>query len=228
MKLTMETVAVALDLPVSTLERWIRQGRIPVQRSGTDVVFSPVALEKWASTHHLTFTLNGDRTDVIADTPAPPDSLLSAMQRGDVYHGLTGNNPDDALRAVVDHIAFLSSDGRQELFHKLMAREQLASTGIGNGIAIPHPREPLSRPPAEPVITTCFLEQPIDFNAIDDLPVFVLFLLISPTVKLHLHMLSRLSYCIRDRSFVDFLTTHPEAEALYSRIAAFEEQLEDL
>ena len=230
MKLSMEMVAGALDLPVSTLERWIRQGRIPVQRSGADVVFSPVALEKWANTHNLSFVLNDDQPETISTTPvpAPPDSLVSAMKRGNVYYRLTANDPDGALRSAVDHITFLSSDSRQELFEKLIARERLASTGIGNGIAIPHPREPLSKPPEEPVITTFFLEKPIKYNAIDDHLVFVLFLLINPTVKMHLHMLSRLSYCIRDRSFVDFLTTHPEAAALYSRIAAFEEQLDDL
>jgi PTS system nitrogen regulatory IIA component len=227
MKLSMKTVAGALDLPVSTLERWIRQGRIPVQRSGAEVVFSPAALEKWATTHNLSFTLSDNQANVIA-LPAPIDSLVSAMQRGNVHHRLGGGDPDEVLQTAVDRIAFLSTDSRKELFGKLIERERLASTGIGNGIAIPHPREPLSHPPAEPFITTCFLEQPIKFNAIDDHPVFVLFLLISPTVKLHLHMLSRLSYCIRDRSFVDFLTTHPDAEALFSRIAAFENQLDDL
>jgi len=226
MKLSMKTVAGALDLPVSTLERWIRQGRIPVQRSGAEVVFSPLALEKWAATHNLAFTLSDDQTASVA-LPAPPDSLVSAMKRGNVYYRLAGRDPDEALRSAVECITFLSADSRQELFDKLIERERLASTGIGNGIAIPHPREPLSHPPEDSLITTCFLEKPIHYNAIDDHPVFVLFLLISPTVKLHLHMLSRLSYCIRDRSFVDFLATQPDAAALFSRVALFEDQLDD-
>jgi len=224
----MEMNAGALDLPVSTLARWIRQGRIPVQRSGTDVLFSPVALEKWAVTHNLSFTLNDDQTKAVTDAKPAHDSLVSAMERGNVYYQLAGDDPHSVLQAVVNHLAFLSSDSRQELFKKLVAREKLLSTGIGNGIAIPHPREPLSSPPDAPVITTCFLKTPIDYNAIDDQPVFVLFLLISPTVKMHLHMLSRLSYCIRDQNFVDFLTTHPEAADLHSRVAVFEKQLDDL
>ena len=104
----------------------------------------------------------------------------------------------------------------------------MASTGIGNGIAIPHPRDPLSRPPEMPAITTCFLKKPVDFNAIDDQPVSVCFVLISPTVKHHLHLLSRLSYCIRDKAFVAFLHRHPDAVDLYSRVAAVERQLDDL
>lgn len=228
MKLSTEMVAGALDLPVSTLERWIRQGRIPVQRNGADVIFSPVALRKWATTHNLPFTLNDGQAPAKSAAPSPPDSLVSAMKRGNVYYHLTGDTPDEALRTAVDRITFLSSDCRRELLKKLMARERLASTGIGNGIAIPHPREPLSDPPEAPVITTFFIDKPITYNAIDDQPVFVLFLLINPTVKLHLHMLSRLSYCIRDRSFVDFLARHPEATEIYSRVAILEEQLDDL
>jgi len=226
MKLPMETVAGGLNLPVSTIERWIRQGRIPIQRSGTDVIFTHAALEKWAATHNLPFSLNSDKAR--DHLPKAPESLLAAMQRGKVCHRVTGADADAVLRSAVDCIDFLSEDSRDELFEKLIEREQLASTGIGNGIAIPHPRDPLSQPPEMPAITTCFLEKPVNFNAIDDQPVSVFFLLISPTVKHHLHLLSRLSYCIRDRAFVAFLNQHPEAVDLFSRVAEFEKQLDDL
>lgn len=225
MKLPMETVACALDLPVSTLARWIRQGSIPIQQSGTDVVFSQTALQKWVATHNLTFTLNNDQQEV--PSAEPLDSLVAAMKRGKVIHGLTGADTAAALTSAVACIDFFSAQMQAELLEKLLERERLASTGIGNGIAIPHPRDPLSCPPGAPVIITCFPNVPVDFNAIDDRPVFVFFILISPTVKLHLHLLSRLSYCIRDRSFVSFLKTHPDAQALCSHIAEFEKQLDD-
>jgi PTS system nitrogen regulatory IIA component len=190
------------------------------------VVFSHAALEKWAATHNLPISLNGNQ----ADDPPPEslDSLASAMQRGKVCHRIAGKDAAAVLRSAVDCIDFLSEDSRDELFEKLIEREQLASTGIGNGIAIPHPRDPLSQPPEMPVIATCFLEKPVDFNAIDDQPVSVFFVLISPTVKHHLHLLSRLSFCIRDKAFVAFLRAHPDAAALFSRIAEFEKQLDDL
>ncbi len=226
MKLPIEKMAGALDLPVTTIERWIRQGRIPIQRIGTDVVFSQAAVEKWAGTHNLSFSLAGNQAHVFA--PESLDSLVSAMKKGKVCHRVPGTNAAGALKSAVDCIDCLTTDIRDELYGKLLEREQLASTGIGNGIAIPHPRDPLSKPPETPVITTCFLENGVNFNAIDDQPVFVFFLLISPTVKHHLHLLSRLSYCIRDRSFVSFLNTHPDATDVYSHVATFEKQLDDL
>jgi PTS system nitrogen regulatory IIA component len=226
MKLPMKKVAGALNLPVSTIERWIRQGRIPIQRTGADVVFSRSAVEKWAATHNLSFSLDGNPAHV--HPPEAIDSLVSAMKKGKVCHGIRGANAEAALKSAVDRIDYLSRDVREELYEKLLEREQLASTGIGNGIAIPHPREPLSKPPETPAITTCFLENGIHFKAIDDQPVLVFFILISPTVKQHLHLLSRLSYCIRDRSFVSFLHTHPDAADIHARVAEFEKQLDDL
>jgi PTS system nitrogen regulatory IIA component len=76
------------------------------------------------------------------------------------------------------------------------------------------------------LILTCFLEKPIDFAAIDDQPVFVMFVLISPTIKIHLHLLSRLSFCVRDHAFVEFLKTHPDSDAFFLKIAEFERQLD--
>ena len=222
----MKTVADAFDLPVSMVERWIRQGRIPIQRSGTDAIFSRSALEKWAATHNLSFSISTQEAKDHA--PEPLDTLVPAMQRGAVYHRVAGADVNSALKSAVASIDFLTEEIRGELHEKLVEREQLASTGIGNGIAIPHPRDPLANPPESPVITTCFLEKPINFGSIDDQPVFVFFLLISPTVKHHLHLLSRLSYCIRDKAFVAFLNTRPHAEELYCRVAEFEKQLDDL
>ena len=145
---------------------------------------------------------------------------------GSVCHQVAGDDAATALKSSVECIDILSETMRNELYEKLIERERLASTGIGNGIAIPHPREPLSNPPGSAVITTCFLNTPVIFGAIDDQPVFIFFILISPTVKHHLHLLSRLSYCIRDSSFVAFLKARPGAHALYARVAEFEKQLD--
>jgi PTS system nitrogen regulatory IIA component len=162
------------------------------------------------------------------EAPDTLDSLVAAMQRGSVCHELPGLDANAVLRSVVDCMDFLAEDIKDELFDKLIERERLASTGIGNGIAIPHPRDPLSLPPERPVISTCFMAQPVNFNAIDDQPVLVFFVLISPTVRQHLHLLSRLSYCIRDREFVAFLRTHPAAQELFAQVAGFEKQLDSV
>ena len=82
-----------------------------------------------------------------------------------------------------------------------VAREALASTGVGDGIAIPHVRNPIVLHVPRPTVTLCFLERPVDFGALDGKPVHCLFTLVSPTIRAHLHLLSRLAFALRDPGF---------------------------
>ncbi len=148
------------------------------------------------------------------------------MERGGVFYNIAGDDGEALLKAAVTHISFLSQDAKEELYEKLLERERLTSTGIGKGIAIPHPRSPMADNLEYPVITTCFLEKPADFGAVDDRPVFVLVILLSPSTKTHLYLLSRLAFCVRDEAFMKFLKTNPDSTELFSKIAGFEKQLD--
>ena len=94
---------------------------------------------------------------------------------------------------------------REFLYQVLLARENLGSTGVGDGIAIPHVRNPIVLHITKPTITLCFLEHPINFGAIDGEPVDTLFTLISPTVRAHLHLLSRLGFVLQNPAFKEAL-----------------------
>ncbi len=65
------------------------------------------------------------------------------------------------------------------------------------------------------------------FGEVDDKPVFVMFILLSPNVKIHLHLLSKLSFCLRNDTFVEFLKTSPEQDEFFSKIAEFESMITD-
>jgi nitrogen PTS system EIIA component len=223
MKLTIDEVAQCLDVPLSTVERWIRQGRIPVGKSGGECVFQKPILEVWARKHNLSFMLPDKKIKENRDDK--PVKLFNAMTFGGVYYGIEGDNVPEVLESAVKNIAFLDQDGQKELLVKLLEREEMASTGIGRGIAIPHPRTPLDESMEEPVIITCFLEHALNYQAVDGLPVFVLFILLSPSVNIHLHLLSRLAFCVRDTSFVDFLKQVPIPEELFEKVKNLENTL---
>jgi len=224
MKLILKEVAKCLQLPLSTVERWIRQGRIPIQRSGNNLVFNDAAIEKWAAAHNLPFT-KPRKEDAFQEDDGL-ENLHPVMKRGGVFHGVEGDDVPAVLQSAVDNIPVLSTAAKTLLYERLLERENLTSTGIGKGVAIPHPHDPLSDIIGTPLITTCFLEKQIDFAAIDDKPVFVMFILLSQTIKIHLHLLSRLSYCVRDNAFVQFLQSSPDSDAFFAKIAEFEKQLD--
>jgi len=101
----------------------------------------------------------------------------------------------------------------------LTAREKLGSTGFGGGVAIPHAKLPgLSQ------VTGVFarLAQPIDFQAVDDLPVDLVFMLVSPVDAgaEHLKALARVSRRLRDRTFLAKLRGAGSPDALYALFTA--------
>lgn len=103
----------------------------------------------------------------------------------------------------------------RKLFDRLLERERLGSTGIGGGIAIPHGRLTTV---AKPVGLFARLAHPVDFDAIDERPVDVVFLLVTPegAGADHLKALARVSRLLRDRSLVEKLRATEKADALYA------------
>jgi len=128
-------------------------------------------------------------------------SLADALQVGGVSYRVVGADKWSVLKNVVELLRLPEEVDREFLYRVLVAREELASTGIGDGVAIPHVRNPVVLHISKPMVALFFLEKPVEFGAIDGQPVFALFMLISPTVRAHLHLISRLAYALRDPAF---------------------------
>lgn len=220
MKMTIDQIACALALPQRKIERWIRQGRIPLNRRGDTCVFDRLALERWAEEHDLRFSTE-TRPSVDCKRP-PAENLCSALDQGGIHYNIEGQAVDAIIGNAVERLTVVAPEIKPNLVAKLMERENLTSTGLGNGIAVPHPREPESLSIASASISACYLKTPVDFNALDGKPVSLLFVLLSPSVRTHLQLLSRLSYCLRDRAFVTFLHSSPQPDKLRERFAAME------
>jgi nitrogen PTS system EIIA component len=222
MNLTLSQIADCLNVAESTLERWIRQGRIPVERIGGECRFNPATLERWARDHHMHFSISGAEKQPPATTAG---GLAEAMGRGGIHQGIEGDGIGTLLKNAVARLTMLPPPVRDELYDRLVSREQLSSTGIGRGVAIPHPRSPLNHSKDLPLIATCFLNAPADFNAVDRQPVFVLFILVGDSIDSHLRLLSRLAFCLRDDTFLTFLRGRPGMDALLDRVGGFERQM---
>lgn len=228
MQLDLQEFAQCLDIPPTTVERWIRQGRIPVRRRGSLCEFSQSLIEKWAEANHLKFVPPGEKRHPEAEkADASLDDLPSVMRRGGVFYDIIGKSVSEVLWSAVTKMPYFETpEQKKALYASLEKREEMMSTGIGKGVAIPHPRTPMTESNFPAFITTCFLKTPIDYQAIDKKPVFVLFLLVSPSARLHLHLLAQLSFCLRDEAFLKFLGKYPTPEELYGNIAEFSERIE--
>jgi mannitol/fructose-specific phosphotransferase system IIA component (Ntr-type) len=107
---------------------------------------------------------------------------------------------DSVLRELVGQIPALSRepDARETLLRALHEREQLHSTGIGDGVALPHARNALVGLVDESIIVFGRHANGIPYGAIDQVPARLFFLLIAPTVTQHLGILARISRLLRD------------------------------
>jgi len=224
MKLTIIEIARRLSLNLDTLERWIRQGRIPVSKRGEEGIFNESELKRWALSQRCSYQALDKETG--NEQEELNLMLATAMEHGGSFKGIVGSTKNMVLKACVDLVPGLSKESAKSLYTQLLAREELISTGVGKGIAIPHPRNPMEDGVKIPMVVTFFLEKPLDFNAIDNLPVFVLFLLLSPSTGDHLKLLSRLSFCLRNDSFTGFLKTFPNEVQLLGRVKEMERNIE--
>ena len=147
---------------------------------------------------------------------------FSDMLRPDaVQTGVIAKNK----KAVFQHLATVASDildaDPKMIADRLAAREKLGSTGFGGGVAIPHAKlDGLAQ------VTGVFarLAEPVDFQAVDDLPVDLVSLLLSPTDAgaVHLKALARVSRRLRDKAFLEKLRGGGSPDAVYALFTADE------
>jgi PTS system nitrogen regulatory IIA component len=120
-----------------------------------------------------------------------------------------------ALQELARRAATLTGEDEHKIFESLWEREQLGSTGIGNGTAVPHGRIPgLKRA----ITLFARLEKPLDFDAIDSQPVDLIFLLLTPADAGadHLKALARISRLLRNRAMCAKLRGTESADAIYA------------
>ncbi len=141
--------------------------------------------------------------------------IADLLGPGQVVAKLKATSKKQALQNLARRAAEITGQSEDAIFKALDKREKLGTTGVGNGIAIPHGKLPnLDR------IYGLFarLEHPIDFDAIDERPVDLIFLLLAPEASGadHLKALARASRLLRDKSACEKLRGTDDAEALYA------------
>jgi len=199
MKLTVKDVAGLLNISEKTVYRWIEERKLPGYRLSGQYRFNRAELTEWATTNRINVSPQLFEEPESGSEPLP--ALSDALEAGGVFYRLAGTSKPAVLRSVVEVMRLPDQVDREFLWQVLLAREALESTAIGDGIAIPHVRNPIVLHVPQPTVTLCFLEAPVDFGALDGLPVHTLFTLISPTVRANLHLLSRLAFALRNPDF---------------------------
>jgi PTS system nitrogen regulatory IIA component len=223
MKLNVRDAAHLLSVSESDIYHWVDAGEIPCSITNHKPLFSRAELLEWATARRLpaSVALFEDADDEVTT----PLRLADALARGGVHHGICGSDRESVLRNVVERLPLPDEQDRTLLVELLLAREALGSTAIGDGIAIPHVRSPLVFPGIRAAAALCYLESPVAFDAPDGRPVHTLFALISPTIRGHLQLLSRLSLALLDSGFKAAVLRSADRDEIVAEAARVESSI---
>jgi PTS system nitrogen regulatory IIA component len=222
MQLSVSDVAELLGVSGKTVYRWVKDGRLPAYRLGQQLRFNRSELLEWATAQRV--AVAPQNFDPV-DAGYTPVGLSQALRNGGVNYRVGGRDKREALRAAVATLRLSDAVDREVLLAVLLARESLGSTGIGGGIAIPHPRNPIVLQLTQPAVTLCFLEHAVEFGAMDGQPVDKLFVITSPTVRAHLHLLSRLSWLLRHPGVRRVLAEEESRERIFVEFSLREAEI---
>ena len=132
-------MAKLLSVSEKTIYRWLNEGIIPAYRVNDQYRFNRAELLEWATAQR---SMCRPRSSRSRGQRCQPPSLMQALQAGGIFYRVDGKDKPAVLRAVVDILRLPEEVDREFLYQVLLARESLGSTGIGDGIAIPHVRNP--------------------------------------------------------------------------------------
>lgn len=220
MQLTLRQAASYLGVTEATARRWIAARGLPVHEVNERLYLNAVELWEWALEQGLTVSRSLLEHARSAPDPVPPLSQL--LRDGGIVFDIEATDKRQVLREFVARLPLPPAQDRDTLLAVLEAREAMGSTGIGEGIAIPHARNPIVLHLDHPFVTLALLRHPVEFGAMDGRPVHALFIVVSPTVQVHLQVLAQLGFVLRDDVLRGMLRERCPADEIVSRIKLLE------
>jgi nitrogen PTS system EIIA component len=217
MQWTVKEASEFLQVPEDTIYDWIDKRGLPSTRFNGRYHFNRLKLIDWAQENRVPFLVQNG-----VDLP----SLREALEEGGIYENIRGDDKPGIFKNIVDLLKIPSKEDRELICQMILSREKEGSTDLGNGIAVPHARHPILLQVAKPMVALCYLKNPIRFGGPEGTPVFVLFVILTPSIRLHLHFLERLGYALRDKEFSKLILSQAPKSKIMDRLKILKDDLD--
>lgn len=221
MQISVKELAVMLNVTERTVYRWIKEQTIPFYKVHDQYRFNRVDILDWATANKI--DVSHQIMNDSADKKISELSLTEAIKKGGIHYRIEGKDKKTLLNAVINLLNLPDDVKKETLLEAMLVREELGSTGLGEGIAIPHARYPVVTHIPSPIVSISFLDKPVDYGSIDGKPVSCLFTLISPTVRSHLAMLSRTAHVLKDTGVKSALVAQKNRDFILMKIEKAEQ-----
>lgn len=166
----------------------------------------------------------GAGEEAVGDVEAVDDTddidLGSAIERGGIFTRIDARAPDAIVQALIERAALPAACDRAALLQLLRDREALGSTGVGDGIALPHPHAQALPGIERPWVVMGLLDEPVDWHAYDGQPVDTVCVLLCPSGDVHLRLLGSLARALHDPVLRSMLRERADRKAIIERVRA--------
>jgi nitrogen PTS system EIIA component len=222
--MTLTEVARHLKVSEKTVLRMVQSGEFPGVKVSNQWRFVRTAMESW-----LAARMRADQEPSGAPafvSPAPNVPLMRLVSNRRIVLDIEPGEKVDVLRQLV---APLHGDGLVEDVHgyvdRLLAREDLVSTAVGHGLAIPHLRNPGEIAFASPTIVIGICKSGTDFRSLDGKKTSVFAMPCAGTEAMHLHLLAKISLVFKNTQTLKRLTEAPTVKAIMEILAVTDHEL---
>lgn len=144
--------------------------------------------------------------------------IAKLIHNGGIYYDVEGSTPQEIYSKLVNLIDLPDGITSEQVYNALCAREEVLSTAVGNGIALPHARAPIMKTDEDQKICVVYLKNPLDMKAPDERPVSTMFVLLTANPQVHLKVLSSLAGLFRSARFRKALEEHADEVILSTLI----------
>lgn len=216
--MTVKEVAEYIRLNEKTVSRLAQKGEIPALKAGRHWRFDRAVIDAWMVGRNAG-PMTGRELPAEATGLPQPLTISGVMTPSHIQLNLRATARDDVLRELVALVIPPEETERGEtLFRALKVREDLCSTCVDEGVAIPHARNALVGLVDQPVLAYGRHRAGVDFGALDGKPVHHFFLLCAPNVREHLQLLARLARLVKNIDFRAKLAAAQQPEAVIALI----------
>jgi len=216
--LTLSELANLLKVSRKTIYRWVHAKELPAYRIHHQFRFKDSEIKAWLEKKKIVIhpqpsaeLLNG-----------PPFTLDMLLKNGGIYYKVEGDSPREAIKNAIDIISLPPEVQRDALLEALLFRESLTTTAIGNGVAIPHTRDPIQISPENQSLNICFLQNPVDFDALDGKAINVMIIPLCSNLKNHLEVYAKISHLCQNRRFLSLLDAQSGRKEIMDFLETFE------
>jgi nitrogen PTS system EIIA component len=229
MDLKIKDVADLLNVSETTIRRWLSDGKIPAYKINHQYRFNRLEIEDWVMGQRVSTTpesLTFDKKERNSEeSPSKSGrqqfSLYRAIHQGGVFFDINGETKNELIKNTMKKVAKSIHLDPEVITELLLERENLQSTALNQGIALPHTREcPIQA--GRDAVFVVFPKHPIDYEALDDQPVHSLFFLFASDDKKHLHLLAKIAHFSTQNEARAFLQTKPNKDQLLEYVKEWE------